>query len=118
MDILTIPAKFFAWRANSSVAWLYNYPLIAVELYFTSPENLATIYFMFHLCSSHVNLRVKKIAQHVGKNGKRETVGVAPSVALIIIFVFQIALCDDPFIMAVVHYPASHLALSFILTSA
>lgn len=55
---------------------------------------------------------------HEGKNGKRETVGVAPSVALVIIFVFQIALCDDPFIMAVVHYPASHLALSFILTSA
>lgn len=53
----------------------------------------------------------------MGKNRKRETVGVALSDALVIIFVFQIALCDDPFIMAVAHYSASHLVLSFILTS-
>lgn len=53
----------------------------------------------------------------MGKNGKGETVGVALSVVLVIIFVLQRALCEDPFILAVVHYPASPLALSFILTS-
>lgn len=54
---------------------------------------------------------------YMGKNGKGETVGVALSVALVIIFVLQGALCEDPFILAVVHYPASYLALSIILTS-
>lgn len=48
---------------------------------------------------------------------EKETVDVALSVAFVVIFAFQIALCDNSFIMAVVHYPASHLALSFILTS-
>lgn len=38
-------AKFFAWGANLSVAQLYNYLLIAVELYFMSLENLATTCF-------------------------------------------------------------------------
>lgn len=50
--------------------------------------------------------------------GGKEKLWAQLSIALPIIAVFHMALCSDPFLMAVVHYPASPLALSLILTSA
>lgn len=70
-EYITMLAKFFARRADSSVAWLGNYALIAAELCLTSPEDFATICFTFHLCSSQVNWRQGKIAQHMEEKWKR-----------------------------------------------